>query len=51
MGQKIGEAKTNEWMHALEIKQPNSAKFERLDKDGCWMPLQIQRFVLQDVKK
>jgi hypothetical protein len=51
LGKKVGEAKTNLWMHAVEIKQPGTDSFVKVDGEGCWMPLEIQKFVLQDVKQ
>ena len=50
MGKQIGEAKTNMWLHALEIKQPGQTAFITLQADNCWMPFEIQRFVLEEEK-
>ena len=50
MGKKVGEAKTNMWMHALEIKQPGQSDFVKVDPEGCWMPFEIQSFVLEEVQ-
>jgi hypothetical protein len=50
MGKKVGEAKTNQWLHALAIKQPGQNEFVKVDPEGCWMPFEIQRFVLEEVQ-
>ena len=50
MGKKVGEAKTNKWLHALAIKQPGQSDFVEVDPEGCWMPFAIQRFVLEEVR-
>ena len=47
---KVGEAKTNQWLHALAIKQPGQNEFVKVDPEGCWMPFEIQRFVLEEVQ-
>ena len=46
----VGEAKTNQWLHALAIKQPGQNEFVKVDPEGCWMPFEIQRFVLEEVQ-
>jgi hypothetical protein len=50
LGKKVGEAKTNQWLHALAIKQPGQNEFVKVDPEGCWMPFEIQRFVLEEVQ-
>ena len=50
LGKIVGEAKTNEWLHVLEIKQPQD-HWKKGDPDGCWMPLKIQQFVLEEVSE
>ena len=50
MGKKVGEAKTNQWLNALAIKQPGQNEFVKVDPEGCWMPFEIQRFVLEEVQ-
>ena len=50
MKKQVGEAKTNQWLHALAIKQPGQNEFVKVDPEGCWMPFEIQRFVLEEVQ-
>ena len=49
MGRRLGEAKTNLWLHATHIKQPGKSVFEEVSSpSGCWMPFSIQSFELQE---
>ena len=49
-GKIVGEAKTNMWLHVLEIQQPGENSFTKVDPTGCWMPFEIQKFVLEEEK-
>ena len=49
MGKIVGEAKTNLWLHVFEIKQPRG-DWKKVDPVGCWMPFEIQQFVLEELK-
>jgi hypothetical protein len=44
-GRRVGEAKTNVWLHATEIQQPGQP-WKKVSSDNCWMPFEIQSFVL-----
>jgi hypothetical protein len=46
---QVGEAKTNMWFHALEIRQRGEKEFVKVDPEKCWMPYAIQKFVLEPV--
>ena len=49
MGKLVGEAKTNLWLHAAEIRQPGK-EWTKVSSGDCWMPFAIQRFILEEVK-
>ena len=46
LGKIVGEAKTYKWLHCKEVMQPGTSGLVKVDPERCWMPFEIQRFVL-----
>ena len=50
MGKLVGDAESEFWLHAKEVKQPGGS-WTTVSSDNCWMPLDLssQNFVLVEV--